>query len=257
MFHHALGAILILIFSFLFIAAIISWVSSKIKKKIPLSTKRIISENNIIDSSAVIIQEEKTSVTPAASFVAEEPIAEVSITLARDSEDPIPYFTSKNIQEPAKETVTEEIETYTETICRTREQLLHFTEIMLNKKLTEQDWDKRLPETVLLDYRSYHQLIFQLIYLNNDTLQTTSRFKLVLETSTEVAINHQIYFREWVMPKELIAAFKSENNSTVTPYEKRIRAAVKIAEKKSWKLQASSSEQGAMINLLMKLSLPK
>ena len=114
-----------------------------------------------------------------------------------------------------------------------------------------------MPETVLLDYRSYHQLIFQLIYLNNDTLQTTSRFKLVLETSTEVAINHQIYFREWVMPKELIAAFKSENNSTVTPYEKRIRAAVKIAEKKSWKLQASSSEQGAMINLLMKLSLPK
>ena len=63
MFHHALEAILILIFSFLFIAAIISWISSKRKKKIPLSTKKIISENNVIDSSAIIIQEEKTSVT--------------------------------------------------------------------------------------------------------------------------------------------------------------------------------------------------
>lgn len=255
MFHHALGALLIIIFSFLFIAAILGWLSSRRKKKVPQPVKKIIIENKTTSTSHPIIEEEKISVTHVASVLAAETSPEISTPIARDSEDTTPYISAKNIPEPPKEIVTEDVEVYSESICNTREQLLHFTEILLNKKLTEQDWDKRIPETILLDHRSYHQLIFQLLYLNTDTTETTSRFKLVLETSSEVAINHQVYFRNWMAPLELIAAFKSENNSTVTPDEKRIRIAVKIAEKKNWKLQASSSEQGTMINLLMKLRI--
>ena len=255
MFHHALGAILILIFFCLFIYAIIGWVSSRRKNKIPSSPKKLVTEKKPSDFRQSVV-EEKISVTPTASIPVVASNPETDTAVARDSEDAVIYHTSKNIPEPVAETVTEEIEVYPETICNTREQLLYFTEIMLNKKLTEQDWDKRLPETILLDHRSYHQLIFQLLYLNADTTETTSRFKLVLETSNEVAINHQIYFRNWMAPQTLIASFKSENNSTVTPAEKNIHDAVRIAEKKSWKLQASTSEQGTMINLLMKCAIP-
>ena len=245
MFHHALGAVLIIIFTCLLIAAISSWFSSRKKKK-PAIHEQIItaekkSEEIVSATPKVLIREKEKPIEVDA------PVKKVEVIIP--NQEPA----SKIIEQP--KTVTEETEVFNESICNTAEQLLHFTEIMLNKKLTEQDWDKRLPENILLDHRSYHQLIFQLIYLNADTTQTTSRFKLVLETATEVAINHQIYFRNWMMPQELTAAFKSE--STVTPDEKRIRTAVKIAEKKNWKLQSSTSEQGTMINLLMKCAIPK
>lgn len=246
MFHHALGAVLIIIFSCLLIAAITSWFSSRKKKKGAVPPQKIITEKKI---------EEKITVTPEVIIPEKENPIEVVAPTIKEAEAIIPKQEPVSIIVEQPQTVTEEAEVYEESVCNTAEQLLHFTEIMLNKKLTEQDWDKRLPENILLDHRSYHQLIFQLIYLNADTTQTTSRFKLVLETATEVAINHQIYFRNWMMPQNLTVAFKSA--STVTPDEKRIRAAVKIAEQKNWKLQSSTSEQGTMINLLMKCALAK
>lgn len=247
MFHHALGAVLIIISTCFLIAILFNWISGRRKKKVKISTEKII-QNKTAEVVTEKIQEEKPI----------EKISEIIEEIKQEKNAPAIEINSliKTDQEIKQPTEKEfEIKVYEEAVCNLREHLFLFTEILLNKKLTELDWDKRIPETALLDHRSYHRLIFLLINLNADIAQTTSRFKLVLETTSDVAINHQIYFRNWMMPQEMISTFKT--GSDFDSNKKEISMAVKIAELKNWKIQASSSEQGTMINLLMKLSISK
>ncbi len=248
MFHHALGAVLFIIFSCFLIAIIINWISGRKKIQIKISPDKIIPDKTIEVVKAKI-QEEKSN----------EKISEISTEIKEEKNTPSIEINSlvtviQELKQPTEEKKIE-VTRYEESVSNLKEHLFLFTEILLNKKLTESDWDKRIPESALLDHRNYHRLIYLLINLNSDIEQTTSRFKLVLETTNEVAINHQIYFRNWMMPAEMIATFKSANNFSIN--KKEIRIAAQIAEQKNWKLQASTSEQGTMINLLMKLQLKK
>ena len=246
MFQHALGSVLLLIFFLLILAAFINWIRRSRKNKNPITAK--------------VVQEKK--IEPIAEKPKEKKeIAETdSENNVNDSEDEVPYGkifpTQKTEANKIIPVEMDEGNVHADSVCNTDEHIFLFTEILLNKRLSEQDWDKRIPENVLLDHRSYHQLIFLLVYLNPDTTQTTSRFKMVLETSYEVAINQQIYFRNWMMPVEMLSVFKIDLPPKDS-IDKNIRAAVKIAELKNWKLTASTSEQGTMINLLMKCELPK
>lgn len=248
MFHHALGALIIIILTCFLIAILINWISGRKKTQVKVSPDKIITDKPI-EVVKEKIEEEKQIEKPSeikAEIKAEEKPASIEIN------------SLITVVQEIKQTTPEEefeITVYEEAVCNLREHLFLFTEILLNKKLTELDWDKRIPETASLDHRSYHRLLFLLINLNPDIEQTTSRFKLVLETTNEVAINHQIYFRNWMMPHEMISAFKTGNDFFSN--KKEIALAVKIAQQKTWKLQASSSEQGTMINLLMKFSIPK
>lgn len=251
MFHHALGSVLILIFTCFLIAIIINWISTRRKGKSKIASEKFIQKEKPSIVSE-IIQEEKISIAPK---TIEEIKEEIKTTTIATGSQEILIKETKQVSEENKFVV----EDFENAICNLKDHLFLFTEILLNKKLTEQDWDKRIPETASLDHRNYHRLIFLLINLNIDIEQTTSRFKLVLETTNEVAINHQIYFRNWMMPSEMISSFKSGNDFAhdSSRDKKEICMAVKIAETKNWKLQASSSEQGTMINLLMKLSIKK
>ncbi len=247
MFHHALGSVLILIISFLLITVFINWFFNRNKIKTEYSTQKNVHQDKPVENSEILIQEKPVEKTQ--ELITD--LKEEKLVPSLEIDSAISVVTE------TKQAETEEnfdITVFEESACNLKEHLFQFTEILLNKKLSEQDWDKRIPESGLLDHRSYHQLIFLLINLNEEIVQTTSRFKLVLETSMEVAINHQIYFRNWMMSNEMLASFKSENENSSG--KKEIFIVAKIAEKKNWKLQASSSEQGTMINLLMKLSLP-
>ena len=237
--------LLLFIFFFLFLAAIISWLRNR-KKKIPSPNlnpspkgKDFYTGENKISVPEKIIEEKKEVVVEAKEILPEVKIA---------AEKPEAIISPS----PEKEI---EVVVYTESLCNLKEHLLFFSEILLNKKFTEQEWDKRIPEQAMLDFKSYHRLVFLLLQLNSESEQTVSRFKLVLETSNEIALNHQIYFRNWMMPENFTAAFKS-GKSFSSVEEKNISTAVKIASLKNWKLQSSVSEQGTMINLLMKLKLP-
>ena len=247
--------LLLFIFFFLFLAAIISWLRNR-KKKIPSPNlnpspkgKDFYTGENKISVPEKIIEEKKEVVVAEEKIIApvvdaKEILPEVKIA----AEKPEAIISPS----PEKEI---EVVVYTESLCNLKEHLLFFSEILLNKKFTEQEWDKRIPEQAMLDFKSYHRLVFLLLQLNSESEQTVSRFKLVLETSNEIALNHQIYFRNWMMPENFTAAFKS-GKSFSSVEEKNISTAVKIASLKNWKLQSSVSEQGTMINLLMKLKLP-
>lgn len=247
MFQHALGVVLILIIvCFLIIVILNQLLTSRRKKSNKTAQQKIETKDESIAVSETT-QIEKQLSKP--SILESESTAEKTAPLI-ESVTSLSIVQEINNVIPAVET---EITVYADSVCRLKEHLFLFTEILLNKKFADQDWDKRMPEFALLDYRNYQRLIFLLINLYSDSEQVTSRFKLVLETTNEIAINHQIYFRHWQMPVEMIAAFKSASISSIP--EKEIRKAVQIAEQKNWKLQASASEQGTMINLLMKLQL--
>ncbi len=246
MFHHALGAVLILIFTCFFIAIIINWISTKRKTK----SRAVVEKNSQKEKPKPIAEINE------ADKLTEKP-AETAVEITEEKKVPAIEINSlitviQEAKQPSSAT-NFEIPVFKESVCNMKEHLFQFTEILLNKKLTEPDWDKRIPESALLDHRNYHRIIYLLINLNPDLTQTISRFKLVLETTTEVAINHQIYFRNWMMSHEMISAFKTGNE--FSSIQNEISKAVKIAEQKNWKLQASSSELGTMINLLMKLSI--
>lgn len=238
MFQHALGVVVFLIFICFLLAVLINYFLKREKIKKNIQEKQTVEPLEIIQDEKVlrlvegVVEEKKTSSleTASPSIIIQEPIQQIK---------------EENI----------EFVVYEDSDCNLKEHLFFFTELILNKKLTEQDWDRRMPQKAWLDNRNYHQLIFLLINLNPNIEETTSRFKLVLETASEVAINHQIYFRNWVMPPEMISGFKMGNE--MGSNKKEILKAVKIAEGKKWKLQVATSEQGTMINLLMKLKINK